>query len=458
MKAIREARGVWFPGGRQWRLVDSYLGTRTERELHALLDRGGVVGGTSAGASIMASYLVRGAREGNQVMMARGYEKGFSFMRGTAIDQHVVPRNRLGDLPTVLRVHPTLLGIGLDEGTAIVVQGDRFEVVGKSRVFVYGGRDPVSAPYLELQPGDRYDMGARLRVGRQIARIDRERLLGHVRTLAADSFAGRKVATRGGEMARRYVSDALREAGLSPVGGSFDHSFRFGPDSAPIAGVNVVGHVRGARYPSRYIVVSAHFDHVGIGRPVNGDSIYNGADDNASGTSALIEIARHLAANPPQNSVIFVGFDAEESGLRGARAFVENPPVPRDSIIMNINMDMVSRSEKNELYAVGSHAYPVLRPYIEQAMASSTVKLLTGHEGPGVARTDDWTNQSDQGAFNARGIPFIYFGVEDHPGYHRPSDEFAFITPTFYVGAVETVLDALLALDRDLAPVAAVRR
>ena len=161
--AIRRARGVWFPGGRQWRLVDSYLGTRVERELHALLARGGVIGGTSAGASIQASYLVRGAREGNQIMMAPGYEQGFGFLRNVAIDQHVIPRRRLADLPPVLERHPELLGIGIDEGTAIVVQGDVFEVIGASKVFVYGGRDPLSAegPYVMLERGARYDMRAR---------------------------------------------------------------------------------------------------------------------------------------------------------------------------------------------------------------------------------------------------------------------------------------------------------
>ena len=160
---IRNARGVWFPGGRQWRLVDSYLGTRTERELHALLARGGVIGGTSAGASIQASYLVRGAREGNHIMMALGYERGFAFLRNVAVDQHVLPRARLADLPPVLDRYPRLLGIGIDEGTAIVVQGDGLEVIGRSKVFIYGGNDPVDAtgPYLVLEPGARYDLRER---------------------------------------------------------------------------------------------------------------------------------------------------------------------------------------------------------------------------------------------------------------------------------------------------------
>ncbi|HEX9109510.1 MAG TPA: cyanophycinase, partial [Longimicrobiales bacterium] len=120
-RQLRSARGVWFAGGRQWRLAGAYLGTRTQRELFALLDRGGVIGGTSAGASIQASYMVRGAVEGNTVMMAPGHERGLGFLEGVAVDQHIIARHREGDLAAVIKVHPELLGIGIDEGTAIEV-------------------------------------------------------------------------------------------------------------------------------------------------------------------------------------------------------------------------------------------------------------------------------------------------------------------------------------------------
>jgi hypothetical protein len=125
---------------------------------------------------------------------------------------------------------------------------------------------------------------------------------------------------------------------------------------------------------------------------------------------------------------------------------------------MNVNMDMVSRSEKGQLYAVGSFAHPVLRPYIDRARVEARLELLTGHEGPTAQGSDNWTNSSDHGPFNRAGIPFLYFGVEDHPGYHAPSDEFSLITPDFYANAIETVLDVLLGLDGELEPVAAVRR
>ena len=109
------------------------MGTRTQREIEGVLARGGVVGGSSAGATIQGSYLVRGAREGNQIMMAKGYEEGFGYLRGVAIDQHLLVRGRQDDLVEVIKAKPELLGIGLDEPTAIVVKGDRFLVVGQSR-------------------------------------------------------------------------------------------------------------------------------------------------------------------------------------------------------------------------------------------------------------------------------------------------------------------------------------
>ena len=161
---IRRAGGVWFEGGRQWHLVDSYAGTKTEQAFHDVLARGGVVGGSSAGASILASYLLRGAREGNTVIMAPGYEQGFGFLRGVAIDQHVVARERLADLAdSLMPRRPELLGISEDEGTAWLVRGDTAEIIGRNKAFVYGGKDANDAgkPFLTLFPGDRYDLGSR---------------------------------------------------------------------------------------------------------------------------------------------------------------------------------------------------------------------------------------------------------------------------------------------------------
>ncbi len=161
---LKTAKAVWFDGGRQWRLVDSFAGTRTQREIEAVLSRGGVIGGSSAGATIQGSYLVRGAREGNQVMMAKGYyEEGFGYLKNVAVDQHILPRNRADDLVPVIEAHPELLGLGIDEATAIVVQGDNFEVIGRGIVGIYDNKDHDGKKYYFLAPGERFDLKARRR-------------------------------------------------------------------------------------------------------------------------------------------------------------------------------------------------------------------------------------------------------------------------------------------------------
>jgi cyanophycinase len=162
VRPLRVARGVWFTGGRQWRLADAYLHTRVHEEILALLQRGGVVGGSSAGATIQGSYLVRGDTETNTIMMG-DHEVGLGLLRNVAIDQHLLMRNRQFDLLEVIESRPDLLGIGIDENTAIVVQGDEFEVIGQSFVAIYdyerqldgGGR------FYFLAPGDRYNLRTR---------------------------------------------------------------------------------------------------------------------------------------------------------------------------------------------------------------------------------------------------------------------------------------------------------
>ncbi len=162
IQPIREARAVWFSGGRQWRLADSYLNTRTHDELRALLARGGVIGGSSAGATIQGSYLARGDTKTNTIMMG-DHEVGLAFLRNVAIDQHLLMRNRQFDLIEVIEKHPELLGIGLDEDTAIVVTGDDFEVIGQGYVAVYDSHRQLDSGglFYFLAPGDRYNMVTR---------------------------------------------------------------------------------------------------------------------------------------------------------------------------------------------------------------------------------------------------------------------------------------------------------
>lgn len=162
VKPIREARGVFFAGGRQWRLADSYLNTQTHKALAALLNRGGVVGGSSAGASILSSFMVRGDTKSNDKMIG-DHTIGFGLLNNAAIDQHLLRRNRQFDMLEVIDKHPELLGIGLDEDTAIVVRGDQFDVIGKSYVVVYSNKPVVgsSGRFYFMGAGDRFDMKER---------------------------------------------------------------------------------------------------------------------------------------------------------------------------------------------------------------------------------------------------------------------------------------------------------
>lgn len=163
------AKGVWFGGGRQWRLVDAYKDTKTEKLLWEVLNKGGVIGGSSAGATIQGSYLARGDTQNNQIMTG-DHEEGFGFIKNIAIDQHVLARNRQFDMFDILKKRPELLGISIDEQTAAIVKGNIFEVIGKSYVIIYDGSfwsgegwDKKTLPakdklFYFLRQGDRYDM------------------------------------------------------------------------------------------------------------------------------------------------------------------------------------------------------------------------------------------------------------------------------------------------------------
>ncbi|MCU0636367.1 MAG: cyanophycinase [Gemmatimonadaceae bacterium] len=163
---LRDADAVWFNGGRQWNLVDSYAKTRTFTAFHDVLARGGVIGGSSAGATIQGEYLVRGATAGPDIMMTDepNHQQAFGFLRHSAIDQHIDARNRWEHLVPVIARFPTLLGIGLSESTAIVVRGDRFEVIGRWKVAIHDNTrvvQPWEKSWFVLGAGDVYDMAAR---------------------------------------------------------------------------------------------------------------------------------------------------------------------------------------------------------------------------------------------------------------------------------------------------------
>ena len=275
------------------------------------------------------------------------------------------------------------------------------------------------------------------------------RLMADVRVLAADSLEGRAAGTPGGAKARAYLEERFQSIGLEPMGESGYRQLV--PLQSGAEGVNLVGRIPGTVHPQSVLVVTAHYDHLGV----RNGQVFNGADDNASGVAALLDVARRFMEAPPKHTVVFVAFDAEEQGLVGARHFVAHSPVPLSAILATVNFDMVSRGDAGALWVAGPSHYPHLGDIIEPVVARSAVTVRFGHDTGG--GSDNWTSASDHGAFHQRDVPFLYFGVEDHADYHRESDEADRIAPVFFAGAVDALWAAIRALDADHAALASGR-
>ena len=287
--------------------------------------------------------------------------------------------------------------------------------------------------------------------------IDSAGMMRDVFRLADDSMRGRKVGTPENAKARDFIAARFDALGLGRVAPGriqpFTASERGG---VALKGYNVVGTIPGLMFPNEFIVISAHFDHIGaVGVPgaqcraIGADSVCNGADDNASGTAGLLTTARLFINEKPRHTLVFVAFDAEESGDVGSNAWVLAAPIPLDRILVDVNMDMVGRNVKNQLFAAGPNKYPELMPLAEQTVACTKgITLTIGHDGSGVyTGRADWTDQSDQAAFNVKKIPFMYFGEEDHADYHHAGDSPEKLMPGFYAASVRAVADFIRRFD-----------
>jgi hypothetical protein len=286
------------------------------------------------------------------------------------------------------------------------------------------------------------------------AKVDVGALMTDVRTLSGAEFEGRRTGSEGNRRARMYVLRRFKEIGLEPVGGTHQQKFSFTPrarGSSPqkpseMQGTNLFGMVQGTAAPEQFVVVTAHYDHLGR----RDGAVFPGADDNASGVAGMLAIASWFAGHKPERSLLFVAFDAEELGLQGARYFVKNPPVDLKKILTVVNLDMIARGDANTLWASGTSYYPALKEPVVDAARGRGIKVEFGHDRPKTDGEvlDDWTNSSDHGPFHAAGIPFLYFGVEDHPDYHKPTDTADKIPRAFFAEAVSLALDVVSRLAR----------
>ncbi len=283
--------------------------------------------------------------------------------------------------------------------------------------------------------------------------IDKQRLLEHFKVISADNTQGRKIGTLGSIKAQQYIQLQLNNMEAIPFKGSYQHPFTLNRSfqTKPVIGHNVIAVINGTKYAHRYIVLSAHYDHLGqkAGR------IYNGADDNASGTAALLSIAKQLSNLPIEHTVIILFTDGEESNLTGAKAFVEQNPDLLASIKLNINMDMLAGSKSNKYLHYITKGLDKILP--EQAMIKyQTNHVYTdfkvvkgfGRDKSSFKRKINWNNASDHGAFHQKRIPFIYYGVGTHKNYHTENDEYENSNHSLLVNSTNAVYQQLLYIDK----------
>lgn len=275
---------------------------------------------------------------------------------------------------------------------------------------------------------------------RTIETITESSVRAHIEFLASDELRGRDTPSEGLETAAEYLARRHRENGLEPGGedGTFLQRYRIlmltpQGDTVEAEPPNVLARLPGADPDLRdeYLVLSAHFDHVGVGAPIDGDSIYNGADDNGSGTAALLEVARALAELPPEQrprrSVLFAHVSGEEKGLLGSRWWVDHPTVPIRDVVANVNIDMIAGDTHPDTVAVLGKDYSSLGPLMDGVNAE--------HEELGLTTVPDlWPDEglffrSDQYNFMREEIPALFLFAGFHECYHRPCDELDFVSP-----------------------------
>jgi len=275
--------------------------------------------------------------------------------------------------------------------------------------------------------------------------FDQQRLVETLKQLANDKMLGR--GTGESQLAQQLIIDRFKALGLHSFSKNYEQSFSFVDENKNSrTGKNLVAYVKGSLEPEKYIVIGAHYDHMGV---VNGD-IFNGADDNASGTAAVLSLAEYFSLFPPQHSIIFITYDAEELGLFGSKYFVENPPVDIDNIKLKFNFDMIGRNINNEIYIVGTHQYPTLKPYLESVAKLSSLKVSYGHDIKEDTSKDYWMESSDNAPYFFKNIPNITFSEEDHPDYHKATDEFEGIDLIFYKNVVDLISKSIRLIDNNL--------
>jgi len=291
----------------------------------------------------------------------------------------------------------------------------------------------------------------------QQSSISEKKLHKHVSYLASDKLQGRGTGTPGERLAAKYIAKQFRKIGLTPKGndGTFYHKFSFKKSSDPHGGAvdasapsvsaqNVAAYLdNGAEYT---IVIGAHYDHLGLGHDHNSldanpeGKIHNGADDNASGTAGVIEIARYLAKNgvKEQHNFLFLCFSGEELGLYGSKKYTETPTIDLNKVSFMINMDMIGRlNEEKKVVVGGVGTAPDFVPTLKNLKSDLGMKLDSAGVGP-----------SDHTSFYLKNIPVLFFFTGQHSDYHKPTDDVEKVNFPGVVQIVSTIAEVIQVLDK----------
>jgi hypothetical protein len=301
--------------------------------------------------------------------------------------------------------------------------------------------------------------------------ISEKNLRTHVGTLSSDQLAGRRTGEKGAELAAQYIENQFKQSGLGPGAGNdgYRQNFTFTPAVGPgkekktFSGINVIGVLPG-RDPilsSEVMVFGAHYDHLGLGGQgsLSPDStaVHHGADDNASGTSALIELARILSAlKTNRRTVVFIAFSGEEEGLFGSKHYVENPLFPIEKTIAMLNMDMIGRLKDGKLTVGGIGTAKEWKSIIEEINVTRSISVPDGNKPTGLPRfnlqlSEDGFGPSDHASFYGKQIPVLFFFTGTHADYHKPSDTAEKINYTGLGDVTQYVLEIFRKVDSNTA-------
>ncbi|GHF92376.1 M20/M25/M40 family metallo-hydrolase [Thalassotalea marina] len=281
-------------------------------------------------------------------------------------------------------------------------------------------------------------------------KIDNSKLLGHLKLLASDEFAGRAPQTNGSLLSQQYIISQLTEIGISPLNNNFQQKFFYRHISETKQGTNIIGtHLGRPNKSGNWIILSAHYDHKGKGK----FGIYNGADDNASGTSALLSIAASIKERDVPANFVFLFTDAEEQGLKGSKAFVESNPALIKETLININIDMVAGTiNTNKLFMLAKGLNKVLSQqeidalYRVDDLMGQRVYTRFRNTLTGENTAIKWLKASDHSSFNKKKIPVLFFCNGIHKNYHTTNDTFENINPSFFLKNTNIILEHILYL------------